>query len=176
VIANTDEFTKRNLAKVGYEANPLEDGSLSDYVVQAVAMTTLTLGAVEAIGATKKDGQRAKNMFALGLLSDVRPAGRDQRELHPGEVRPQARCRRGQRAGAEGGLELRRDHRGVRHHLRGAPAAGVPAVPHISGNTAWPTAGRRRATWRHPVVLGSYPITPASDILHELSSTRTSTS
>ena len=69
VIANSDEFTKRNLAKVGYEANPLETGELSDYVVQAVAMTTLTLGAVEAIGASKKDGQRAKNMFALGLLS-----------------------------------------------------------------------------------------------------------
>ena len=69
IIANSDEFTKRNLAKVGYEANPLENDELSDYVVQAVAMTTLTLGAVEAIGATKKDGQRAKNMFALGLLS-----------------------------------------------------------------------------------------------------------
>src|SRR5246500_2076130 len=69
VIVNSDEFTKRNLSKVGYEANPLESGDLSDYVVQAVAMTTLTLGAVEAIGATKKDGQRAKNMFALGLLS-----------------------------------------------------------------------------------------------------------
>ena len=69
IIANSDEFTKRNLAKVGYEANPLETDELSDYVVQAVAMTTLTLGAVEPIGATKKDGQRAKNMFALGLLS-----------------------------------------------------------------------------------------------------------
>ena len=69
IIANSDEFTKRNLAKVGYEANPLESDELSDYVVQAVAMTTLTLGAVESIGASKKDGQRAKNMFALGLLS-----------------------------------------------------------------------------------------------------------
>jgi 2-oxoglutarate/2-oxoacid ferredoxin oxidoreductase subunit alpha len=69
IIANSDEFTKRNLAKVGYEANPLETDELSDYVVQPVAMTTLTLGAVESIGASKKDGQRAKNMFALGLLS-----------------------------------------------------------------------------------------------------------
>ncbi len=69
IIANSDEFTKRNLAKVGYDANPLESEELSDYVVQAVPMTTLTLGAVESIGATKKDGQRAKNMFALGLLS-----------------------------------------------------------------------------------------------------------
>ena len=52
IIANSDEFTKRNLAKVGYDANPLESEELSDYVVQSVAMTTLTLGAVEAIGAT----------------------------------------------------------------------------------------------------------------------------
>ncbi|HZC91905.1 MAG TPA: 2-oxoacid:acceptor oxidoreductase family protein, partial [Mycobacterium sp.] len=69
VIANSDEFTKRNLAKVGYQDNPLETGELSDYKVEPVPMTTLTLGAVEAIGASKKDGQRAKNMFALGLLS-----------------------------------------------------------------------------------------------------------
>ena len=69
VIANSDEFTKRNLTKVGYVTNPLETDELEDYVVHSVAMTTLTLGAVESIGATKKDGQRAKNMFALGLLS-----------------------------------------------------------------------------------------------------------
>src|SRR6201990_429736 len=71
VIANSDEFTKRNLAKVGYDNNPLETGELSDYKVEAVPMTTLTLGAVEEIGATKKDGQRAKNMVALGLVSWV---------------------------------------------------------------------------------------------------------
>jgi 2-oxoglutarate ferredoxin oxidoreductase subunit alpha len=60
VIANADEFTKRNLTKVGYPANPLDTGELSDYVVHSVPMTTLTLGAVEPIGATKKDGERAK--------------------------------------------------------------------------------------------------------------------
>src|SRR6185312_7604628 len=69
VIANSDEFTKRNLTKVGYVTNPFETDELSDYVVHSVAMTTPTLGAVETIGASKKDGQRAKNMFALGLLS-----------------------------------------------------------------------------------------------------------
>src|SRR5437588_1578083 len=69
IIANSDEFTKRNLTKVGYVTNPLETDELEEYVVQSVAMTHLTLGAVESIGASKKDGQRAKNMFALGLLS-----------------------------------------------------------------------------------------------------------
>jgi 2-oxoglutarate ferredoxin oxidoreductase subunit alpha len=52
IIANSDEFTKRNLAKVGYDANPLEDDTLSDYVVTSAAMTSLTLGAVVAMGAT----------------------------------------------------------------------------------------------------------------------------
>src|ERR1700747_1339644 len=69
VIANSDEFTKRSLAKVGYEANPLETDELSDYVVHAIPMTALTLGAVEQIGASKKDGQRGKKMFGVGLLS-----------------------------------------------------------------------------------------------------------
>ena len=89
IIANSDEFTKRNLAKVGYEANPLESDELSDYVVQAVAMTTLTLGAVEAIGATKKDGQRAKNMFALGpAVVDVRPRARGTARRSSGRSSP----------------------------------------------------------------------------------------
>jgi len=69
LIVNTDEFTKRNLTKVGYDANPLEDDSLADFQVHPVAMATLTRGALEETGLSKKDAERAKNMFALGLLS-----------------------------------------------------------------------------------------------------------
>ena len=69
VIVNTDEFTKRNLAKVGYESNPLTDDSLSAYEVYEVAMSTLTQGALAETGLGKKDAERCKNMFALGLLS-----------------------------------------------------------------------------------------------------------
>lgn len=69
IIVNTDEFTKRNLAKVGYATSPLDDDSLEDYVVHPVAMSALTVGAVEPAGLSRKDGERAKNMFALGLLS-----------------------------------------------------------------------------------------------------------
>src|SRR3981081_3134550 len=69
LIVNTDEFTKRNLAKVGYEADPLNDESLSNFQVHKVAMATLTQGALESTGLGKKDAERAKNMFALGLLS-----------------------------------------------------------------------------------------------------------
>src|SRR4051812_18319173 len=69
LIVNTDEFTKRNLAKVGYESNPLEDDSLEPYTTHKAAMATLTRGALEPTGMSKKDAERAKNMFALGLLS-----------------------------------------------------------------------------------------------------------
>ena len=69
IIANTVEFTKRNLSKVGYDANPLEDGSLEQYNVHAVPLTSLTVKALEDFDLTRKEAERAKNMFALGLLS-----------------------------------------------------------------------------------------------------------
>jgi 2-oxoglutarate/2-oxoacid ferredoxin oxidoreductase subunit alpha len=69
IIVNTDEFTKRNLAKVGYAVSPLDDGSLEGYVVHPVALTSMTVGALAELNVGKKDAERAKNMFALGLLS-----------------------------------------------------------------------------------------------------------
>lgn len=69
IIADTADFTKRNLAKVGYESNPLEDDSLSDYQVHAIDLTGMTTEAVKEFGLTRKDAGRSKNMFALGLLS-----------------------------------------------------------------------------------------------------------
>ena len=120
IIANSDEFTKRNLAKVGYEANPLESEELSDYVVQAVAddHADARRGRVDR---RLQEGRpaRQEHVRARPAVVDVRPRAGAQRGVHPREVRPQARYRRGQRAGAEGRLELRRDHRGVRQHLRG---------------------------------------------------------
>src|ERR1044072_9429949 len=64
IIANTDEFTTRNLTKVGYASNPLEGVALEQYAVSPVAMPTLTRGALEDTGLSKKDAERAKNMFA----------------------------------------------------------------------------------------------------------------
>ncbi|MCH9815681.1 MAG: 2-oxoacid:acceptor oxidoreductase family protein, partial [Actinomycetia bacterium] len=69
VIVNTDEFTKRAIAKVGYDANPLEDDSLAAYTVHQIPLTSLTVGALSDFDISKKDAQRAKNMFSLGLLS-----------------------------------------------------------------------------------------------------------
>ncbi|TGD90615.1 2-oxoacid:acceptor oxidoreductase subunit alpha [Mycolicibacterium sp. CH28] len=172
VIANSDEFTKRNLAKVGYESNPLESGELSDYVVQAVAMTTLTLGAVEEIGASKKDGQRAKNMFALGLLSWMYG-----RPIETSETFVREKFARKPDVAEANVLALKAGwNYGETTEAFGTTYEIAPAklasgeYRQISGNTALAygviAAGQLANT---QVVLGTYPITPASDILHELS-------
>jgi len=172
VIANSDEFTKRNLAKVGYEANPLDSEELSDYVVQAVPMTTLTLGAVESIGASKKDGQRAKNMFALGLLSWMYG-----RELEHSEAFIREKFASKPDIAEANVLALKAGwNYGETTEAFASTYEVSPAklksgeYRQISGNTALSygliTAGQLANI---QVVLGSYPITPASDILHELS-------
>jgi 2-oxoglutarate ferredoxin oxidoreductase subunit alpha len=172
VIANSDEFTKRNLAKVGYDGNPLDGDELSDYFVHAIPMTTLTLGAVESIGASKKDGQRAKNMFALGLLCWMYG-----REVEPQETFIREKFARKPDVAETNVLALRAGWNygetteafGTTYEV--APAKLPPGeYRQISGNTALAygiiVAGQLADT---RVVLGSYPITPASDILHELS-------
>src|SRR5437868_12972799 len=69
IIANADEFTLRACQRIGYSGNPLEDGTLSEYRVTAVPLTSMTIEALKDIDIAKKEAERAKNMFALGLLS-----------------------------------------------------------------------------------------------------------
>src|SRR5881275_1722847 len=70
LIVDTDAFTERNLKKAGYDASPIEDGSLADFQVHAVQLTSMTVGALKEIeGVTAREAERAKNMFALGLMS-----------------------------------------------------------------------------------------------------------
>ena len=66
---DTHDFTARNLTKAGYQANPLDDDSLADFAVHTVDLTGMTVEAVKEFGLSRKDASRAKNMFALGLLS-----------------------------------------------------------------------------------------------------------
>ncbi|NMH98192.1 2-oxoacid:acceptor oxidoreductase subunit alpha [Pseudonocardia acidicola] len=172
IIVNTDEFTKRNLTKVGYGSNPLEDDSLADFAVHQVAMATLTKGALESTGLSKKDAERAKNMFALGLLSWMyhRPHEGTERFLRE-------KFSRKPDIAEANILAFRAGHAygetteafAVTYEV--APAKLVPgSYRQITGNIALAygivAAGR---TTGLPVFLGSYPITPASDILHELS-------
>jgi 2-oxoglutarate/2-oxoacid ferredoxin oxidoreductase subunit alpha len=69
LIVNSDAFSDRNLDKAGYSSNPLEDGSLSEYQVHPVPLTTMTLEAVKDLGLSSREAERCKNMFALGLMS-----------------------------------------------------------------------------------------------------------
>lgn len=172
LIVNTDEFSKRNLAKVGYAANPLDTGELADYVVHAVPMTTLTLAAVEPIGASKRDAERAKNMFALGLLSWMY-----SRPIQTSEVFVREKFARRPDIAEANVAALRAGwNYGETTEAFGATFEVAPArLPageyrQISGNTALAygivAAGHLAGV---QVVLGSYPITPATDILHELS-------
>ena len=119
LIVNTDEFTKRNLTKVGYDGSPLEDNSLEQYNVHAVPITSMTVKALEAFDITRKDAERAKNMFALGMLSWLydRPA-EGTLELPQGQVRQQAGDHGGERGRVRSRLELRRDHRGLLGQVR----------------------------------------------------------
>ena len=68
LIVNTDEFTSRAISKVGYASNPLEDGSLDAYKVHPVALTSMTVEALKEFSISKKEAERSKNMFALGML------------------------------------------------------------------------------------------------------------
>ena len=145
IIANTDEFTKRNLSKVGYEANPLEDGSLDAYQLHAIPLTSVTVKALEDFDITRKDAERAKNMFALGLLSWLynRPVEGTLKYLDIA-VQITSGDPRGQQGGVPGGLELRRDHRGILGPVRGQarPAPGGHLPEHHRQHRALVRAGR----------------------------------
>jgi 2-oxoglutarate/2-oxoacid ferredoxin oxidoreductase subunit alpha len=172
IIVNTDEFTPRSLAKVGYSTNPLEDGSLDGYVVHPVGLTSMTVTALTGLEISKKDAERAKNMFALGLLSWLysRPYESTISFLERKFAKKPALVTANITAFKAGWNfgETTEDF-AVRYEVK--PARMKPGnYRNITGNTALAlgiVAARVRSAL--PVVLGAYPITPASDILHELS-------
>ncbi|XUL88689.1 2-oxoacid:acceptor oxidoreductase subunit alpha [Streptomyces galilaeus] len=174
IIVNTDEFTKRALQKVGYAASPLEDGSLDGYSLHPVPLTTLTVEALKDFGLTRKEAERSKNMFALGLLSWMyhRPTEGTEKFLKVKFAKkPEIAAANiaAFRAGWNFG-ETTEDF-AVSYEVAPAAAAFPPGTyRNISGNLALSyglVAASRQADL--PLFLGSYPITPASDILHELS-------
>jgi 2-oxoglutarate/2-oxoacid ferredoxin oxidoreductase subunit alpha len=172
LIVNTDEFTTRNLAKVGYDADPLEDGSVDSFVVHRVAMSSLTQTALADTGLGKKEALRCKNMFALGLLSWMynRPTGSTEQFLREKFAKLPDIAEANVTAFRTGwNYGETTESFAVTYEV--APAK-LPRGTYrqISGNTALAygvvAAGQQSGL---PVLLGTYPITPASDILHELS-------
>ena len=172
IIADTADFTKRNLAKVGYAANPLEDESLADYQVHALDLTGMTVEAVKPFGLSRKDASRAKNMFALGLLSWLyhRPTEGTLTFLTR-KFASKPDIRDANVAAFKTGYAFGETTEvfAVRYEVSPAP---MPAGRYrqINGNLALAlglvTAARKADL---PLFLGAYPITPASDVLHELS-------
>ena len=172
IIANTDEFTKRNLAKVGYTANPLDDGSLESWHIHPVALTSITVEALaEFDSLSRKDKERAKNMFALGLLSWMyhRPTtGTEAFLTKKFGSRPDILA--ANLAALRAGLNYGETTEDFAVSYEIAPAPMAPGTyRNITGNAAL-AYGLVAASYRAgiPLVLGSYPITPASDILHTL--------
>ncbi|CAM5423321.1 2-oxoacid:acceptor oxidoreductase subunit alpha [Kitasatospora aureofaciens] len=172
IIVNTDEFTKRALAKVGYPADPLGDGSLDGFHLHKVPLTTLTLEALKDSGLARKDAERAKNMFALGLLSWMyhRPTHGTEAFLR-GKFAKRPQIAEANISAFRAGWNFGETTEDFAVSYEIAPAA-LPAgrYRNISGNLAL-AYGLIAAAQRSglPLYLGSYPITPASDILHELS-------
>jgi 2-oxoglutarate ferredoxin oxidoreductase subunit alpha len=172
VIVNSDAFAERALAKAGYEHNPLTDDSLKPFRVYEVPMTSLTLEAVKPSGTKPRDAERSKNFFALGVISwmytrPVDPTLTWITERFAKTPMVAAANTLAFKAGWNFGetAELFESTYNVR------PAEHSPGTyTNITGNTAlsWGLVAAGQLA-RLPVFLGSYPITPASDILHELS-------
>lgn len=172
VIVDAHEFTARNLKRVGYEANPLEDGSLADYQLQALDLTGLTVAAVEEFELSRKDASRAKNMYALGLVSWMFGRSIDGSIDYLGtKFAGTADVRDANIAALRTGWNFGETTESFAVSYVVKPAVTPPGrYRNISGNTALSygivAAGQLAGL---PVFLGAYPITPASDILHELS-------
>jgi len=171
VIVNTDEFSTRAIAKAGYAVNPLEDGSLDQYQLQAVPLTSTTVRALAEFDISKKDAERAKNMFALGLLSWMynRPTERTIAFLKEKFAR-KPEIAAANVAAFRAGYNYGDTTEAFAVSYEVAPAPLPPGTyRNISGNPALAygliTASQRAQL---PMFLGAYPITPASDILHEL--------
>ncbi|RME45852.1 MAG: 2-oxoglutarate ferredoxin oxidoreductase subunit alpha, partial [Chloroflexi bacterium] len=172
IIVDSDTFTDSNLRKAGYESNPLTDGSLKGYEVHAVPITTLNRAALEDIPElSKKEMDRSRNFFALGLTFWMydRPLDvslrwiEDKFKHRPAVVEANSRALKAGYHYGETSEAFSARHRVPPAHL----APGV--YRKVTGNQALAmglvTAARLAGK---PLFYGSYPITPASDILHEL--------
>ena len=171
LIVNSDSFDDRNLDKVGYSANPLEDGSLKDrYQVFEIPMTTMTVEATKDTGVSKKEAERSKNMFALGVLSWMY-----SRPISPTIAWLEKKFAKKPHIAQANIAALKAGHAfGETAELSAfvvKPATLAPGnYRRITGNQAL-AYGLIAASVQSklPLYLASYPITPASDVLHELS-------
>jgi 2-oxoglutarate ferredoxin oxidoreductase subunit alpha len=173
IIVNEDAFSTRNLQKAGYEDSPLDDDSLDAFHLKRVPMTTLVTRAIEGLdGATSRDAQRARNLFALGVVSWLydRPTEVTERWIEKKFVSQQL-VREVNLAAFRAGWNFGETSELIDVRYEVAPATDVPPGVYRNVNGTTTTAlGLVAASVRSglPLVLAAYPITPASDLLHDL--------
>jgi len=172
IIVDSHDFTARNLNRAGYSENPLETDALDEYYLHPFDLTDMTVEAVKEFGLSRKDASRAKNMFALGLLSWMygRPTEPTITFLERRFAKaPDIRDANVTAFKAGWNFGETTEAFVVQYEIKPAPmSAGT--YRNITGNLALSyglIAGSIQSGL--PLFLGSYPITPASDILHELS-------
>jgi 2-oxoglutarate/2-oxoacid ferredoxin oxidoreductase subunit alpha len=172
LIVNADAFDDRALAKAGYASNPLTDGTLSAYTVYEVPMTSLTMEAAKPSGTKPRDAERSKNFFALGLISWLytRPTDPTLQWIQQRFAKTPMVAEANTLA-FKAGWNFGETAELFPSTYEVKPAPLEPGLyTNISGNTAlaWGLIAAGQLA-QLPLFLGSYPITPASDILHELS-------
>ena len=172
LIVDTDTFKDRNLQKAGYETSPLEDGSLADYHVHEVALTSMTVGALKGIeGITSREAERSKNFFALGLMSWLynRPT-EGTLDFVEKKFAKRPEIAQANATAFKAGYAYGETSEDFAVSYEIAPAKMTPGVyRQISGNTAL-AYGLIAASKLSglDLFLGAYPITPASSVLEEL--------
>ena len=172
LVVNTDEFSEGNLKKAGYASNPLEDGSLKAYRLLEIPITSLTLKAVEPTKLPFKQAERCKNFYSLGLMYWLY-----DRPMEPtlnwitAKFAGKPEIAEANVLALKAGYNYANTTEIFNTNYRVAKAQIKPGrYRNITGNeaTAIGFIAASQLAGR-PLFYGSYPITPASDILHELS-------
>lgn len=171
IIVDTDAFTDKHIERAGYTENPLENGSLADYNVIPVRITELTIEALRETGLDQKSVLRCKNMFALGMIYWM-----FERSVEHTEAFFDIKFGKRPSIASANKLVLRAGYNYAANvhalavHFKVSPATIEKGKYRtITGNkaTAWGLLAAAEKAGL-PLFCGSYPITPATDILHEL--------
>lgn len=172
IVVDTDAFTDKNFDKAGYESNPLTDNTLSGHLVIQAPITTLTREAVKELNLDNKTSQKSKNMFALGLVFYM--FNRDYKKVFPffeAKFKTNPLIIKANKLVLEAGYNFGDTIEAFANTFNVKPAPLTKGkYRNVTGNlaTAWGFLAASERSGRD-LFLGSYPITPASEILQELS-------
>src|SRR4051794_2335691 len=171
ILVNEDAFSVRAVQKAGYTVNPLEDGTLDGYTIKRIPMSSLTARAVEIVDhATSRDAQKAKNLFALGLLSWLydRPTEVTETWIR---AKFEGHVMTANLAAFQAGWSFGETSELIDVQVKVEPNDEAPpgTYRNVNGTEAM-ALGLIAASVKSglPLVYGAYPITPASDLLHSL--------